>query len=123
MVVISTLTTTMNDMKKKGSSTMTKQKLNSKLNGSIQLLAEAMHNVFSDAIDGTRATLKNDMADAFEGFGSKMDRRMDKLEERIDGVQKDLRDQIETTNLNVHAQLAQNRKDVSNDVRDMLGIK
>ena len=70
----------------------------SKLNGSVDLLAKAMRQVFTEAVQ--------------EG--------VQPIKESVDGLKQDvdgLKQGLETTNNNVQAQLAQNRKDISEDVK------
>ena len=74
----------------------------SKLNGSVDLLAKAMRQVFTEAVEQGVMPLGE---------------KISGLESRMDGLQREVRDGLETTNKNVQVQLAQHRKDVSSDVR------
>ena len=65
-----------------------------KMNGSTELLAKAMRSVFTEAVEGGVEPLRKDVKRLEEG--------------------------LETTNKNIQAQLAQNRKDISSDVRRIL---
>ena len=70
----------------------------SKLNGSVELLATAMRKVFTEAVQEGLEPVRKDMKD---------------MESRLNT-------RIDTTNENVQAQLAQNRKDVRSDLREEL---
>ena len=71
------------------------------LNGSVDMLAKAMRKVFVEAVE--------------EGIQPVSD-AVDALSKDVAGVKKD----IKTTNENMQAQLAQNRKDISADVKGIL---
>ncbi len=73
--------------------------MNKKLNGSVELLAKAMRQVFTEAVQEGLEPVRGD----------------------IEGLRKEVHDGLETTNKNVQAQLAQNRKDVAADFRESLG--
>ena len=83
-----------------------------KLNGSVDLLAQAMRKVFSEAVQEAVQPVRKDM----EGMETRLNKNMDRMEERLN-------DRIDTTNENVHAQLAQTRKDISDDVKAALTEK
>ena len=68
-----------------------------KLNGSVDLLAKSMRDVFSEAMEAVHGAVKKDM-DAMEG----------RLNERIDGVER----RIDTTNENMQAQFAEQEKKI-----------
>ena len=70
----------------------------SKLNGSVDLLAKAMRQVFTEAVKEGIVPVRKDM-EAMEGR---------------------LNDRMDTLDSNVQSQLAQHRKDVSADVRQIV---
>ncbi len=78
----------------------------STLNGSVELLAKAMRQVFMEAVQEGLAPIHKDMA----SIRSDMEAMECRLNAKID-------DGLNTTNQNVQAQLAQHRKDVASDVR------
>lgn len=85
----------------------------SKLNGSVDLLAEAMRRVFGEAVQeavepiGTEVkALRTEVRDMRDNMATKAD---------IDGVEERLNERIDTTNENMQAQLARHREDVAND--------
>ena len=79
------------------------------LNGSVDLLAKAMRAVFTEAVEGAIKPLRKDVGEIRKDMGA-METR---LNTRIDAG-------LTTTNENMQAQLAQQRKDVSSDVRRIL---
>ena len=87
-----------------------------KLNGSVNLLADAMHKVFSEAVEGAVEPLTTEMK-ALRTDVRDMGTRLDK---RIDGVEDRLEAGITTTNENVQSQLAQHRKGIAEDVGNLL---
>lgn len=82
--------------------------MGTKMNGSVDLLAKAMAQVISEATENAVEPI-NGRLDSIEG-------RMATKEDI-----KTLDAKIETTNENVHAQLAQQRKDISQDVQNIIG--
>ena len=70
------------------------------LNGSVELLANAMRTVFSEAVEGAVAPLRDGIAGISDGMATKAD--------------------IKTTNENMQSQFAQHRKDISEDVKSVL---
>ena len=68
------------------------------LNGSVQALAQALSDVVSEAVEPVRDDIKI-------------------LRAEVLAIEKNLSERIDTTNGNIQAQLAQHRKDVSEDVR------
>ena len=80
---------------------MTKTKAKN-LNGSVELLAQAMHKVFTECMEGVRLTVKED-ADAVVDEMGKMENR---LKTEIQSGQK-------TTDTNVQSQLAEQRKEIA----------
>jgi len=107
------------------------------LNGSVDLLAKAMRKVFVEAVqEGIRPLEKK--FDGFEGRIGGIESRIDGLEGRMDGLEgrmdglegrmdkfdsrmEEMNTRIGNMESNVQAQLAQNRKDIANDVREALG--
>ena len=75
------------------------------LNGSVELLAKAMRAVFSEAVEGAVEPLRKDMKGARDDMLA--------MEGRLNA-------HINTTNENVQGQLAQHRKDISDDVKGAL---
>ena len=71
------------------------------LNGSTDLLAKAMRKVFIEAVEGAVEPLREDLGEGSDGLES-------------------LEKELKTTNENVQAQLAQNRKDISADLKKEL---
>ena len=67
-----------------------------KLNGSVDTLALAMRQVFTEAVEGAVEPLTEEV----KGLRSDMDRRFDEVNKRIDGVE----GQIATTNENMAVQ-------------------
>ncbi len=84
-----------------------------KLNGSIELLAKAMHDVFRESIEAGLAPMQKNMEDMENRLSEKIGTTNESLETR-------LTKQINTTNENVQAQLAQHRKDIAMDIRKQL---
>ena len=70
------------------------------LNGSTDLLAKAMRTVFSEAVEGAVEPLRESLDEVRENMATKAD--------------------LDTTNENVQVQLAQNRKDISADLKETL---
>lgn len=89
--------------------------MGTKMNGSVDLLAKAMAQVISEATENAVEPI-NGRLDSIEG-------RMDSIEGRMATKEdiKTLDTKIETTNENVHAQLAQQRKDISQDIQNIIG--
>lgn len=79
------------------------------LNGSVDLLADAMRKVFSEAVEGAVEPLRDDV----KGMRSDMSAMEGRLNEKIDKG-------LQTTNENVQSQLAQNRQEISEDVKTAL---
>jgi len=73
-----------------------------KLNGSVDALAQAMRKVFQEAMEVTVTPIRDEMSG---------------MEDRLKAQ---INDQTSTTNKNVQAQLAQNRKDVADDMRKII---
>ena len=87
-----------------------------KLNGSVDLLAQAMKKVFSEAVEGAVTPLTTEvktLRGEMHGMRDEMHGMEGRMEER-------LAKGLKTTNENVQAQLAQNREDIRNDVKDAL---
>ena len=87
---------------------MSKKTSTTPMNGSVNLLANAMRDVFQDCMTATRMAVKEDM-DAMEG----------RLSERIDSVD----DQIQTTNENMQSQFSQQEKKIAKIGQDVTGLK
>ena len=81
----------------------------SNLNGSVNLLADAMRKVFSEAVQGAVEPLRKDVKELREH----VDQRIDETDKKID-------EGLKTTNENVQAQIAQHRKDVAADVKKIV---
>jgi hypothetical protein len=83
--------------------------LASKPNGHALAFAEAFQGMVYDTVKPM-----------IDGLDEKLNGRMDSLEgrfnQRMDGIQ----EQLNTTNENMQIQLAQHRKDISNDVRKIV---
>ena len=77
------------------------------MNGSVDLLAKAMRRVFTEAVEEGVQPIK----DAVGG-----------LSKDVDNIRENMatKDDIKTTNKNVQAQLAQSRKDISDDMKKAL---
>lgn len=75
---------------------------NKALNGSVDLLAQAMRQVFTEAV-----------ADGILPVQESMERMEGRLNEKIDKG-------LDTTNKNVQAQLAAHRKDIAGDMKKAL---
>lgn len=96
------------------------------LNGSVELLAKAMRQVFTDAvaqgvepIAGEVACIRADLAGVKEDLAS--------VKEDVAGVKEDMKDmegrlnkRMDNLESNVQAQLAENRRQVAADVRRQL---
>ena len=76
----------------------------SKLNGSVNMLADAMRRVFTEAVQEGVKPVKDAVDDLKENMVTKAE----------------LRDGLKTTDENVQAQLAQNRRDISEDVKSVV---
>ena len=74
----------------------------SKLNGSVDLLADAMRQVFSEAVEGAVKPLTTEV----KAMRTEMHDMEDRLNKNIDDASK-------TTNKNVHAQLDEHRKEIN----------
>ena len=72
-----------------------------KINGSVDLLAKAMRQVFTEAVEEGVEPIRKDIAE---------------IKENVTGLKGD----IKQTNKNVQTQLAQNRKDITADVKKAL---
>ena len=72
-----------------------------KINGSVDLLAKAMRQVFTEAVEEGVEPIRKDIAE---------------IKENVNGLKGD----IKQTNKNVQTQLAQNRKDITADVKKAL---
>ncbi len=83
-----------------------------KLNGSIDLLAKAMRDVFKESLEAGLVPVRKDINDMRENI--------DDLRENMESMENRLAGQIKTTNENVQAQLAQHRKDIAADVKKLL---
>jgi len=79
-----------------------------KLNGSVNVLAEAMRNVFSEAVISAVEPLREDM----QAMENRLNGRIDGLETRIDNVKNELETRIDTTNQNMQAQFAHQEKKI-----------
>ena len=77
----------------------------SKLNGSVDLLAEAMRRVVTEAVQEASGPVSTEV----KAMRTEMHDMESRLNERID-----------TTNGNVQGQLAQHREDVADDVRKIV---
>jgi len=86
-----------------------------KMNGSVDLLAKAMRQVFTEAVEDAVEPLREDVKDIRENMTTKDDLKA--VEGRLD---KKIDDGQRTTNENVQAQLAQHRQDIASDVKDAL---
>ena len=78
------------------------------LNGSVNLLADAMRKVFTEAVEGAVEPLTAEVK-ALRTETHDMEGRLNK---RIDETNKKIDDGLKTTNENVQAQLAQQNKNV-----------
>ena len=78
-------------------------------NGSVDLLASAMRQVFTEAVEGAVEPINNQM----KALRTDMHDMEERLNERIDTG-------LKTTNENVQAQLAQHREDVRADIQEAL---
>ena len=74
---------------------------NTKLNGSVNILADAMQKVFNEAMEGAVGPLTTEI----KGLRSGMDDMEGRLNTRIDSVN-------ETTNQNMQAQFAEQQKQI-----------
>lgn len=72
-----------------------------KMNGSVDLLAKAMHKVFTEAVEGAVEPLTTEV-------------------KALRTEVRDVKEQVGTLKGSVQAQLAQHRKDVSDDVKAAL---
>ena len=77
-----------------------------RLNGSVSLLADAMRQVFSEAVQGAVEPVATEVK---------------ALRTEVHDMEGRLNERIDTTNENVQAQLAQHRKDISEDMSAMEG--
>jgi len=90
-----------------------------KLNGSVNVLAEAMRNVFSEAVISAVEPLREDMQamenrlnGRIDDLETRIDNVKNDLETRIDNVKNDLETRIDTTNQNMQAQFAHQEKKI-----------
>ena len=100
-----------------------KENTMTELNGSVNLLAEAMRKVFNEEMESSRKGMKADL-DA----GMKLNRGEMKsdlggvearLNTRIDGVETRLEKGIDTTNENVHVQLAKHKNETFEQIKNL----
>ena len=94
----------------------------SKLNGSVDLLAKAMRQVFTEAVQEGVQPIKESV-DGLKQDVDGLKQDVGGLKQDVGGLKQDvggLKQGLETTNNNVQAQLAQNRKDISKDVKGAL---
>ena len=84
------------------------------LNGSVDLLASAMRQVFTEAVQGAVGTVETEVK-ALRTEVRDMRGDIDSMRENM-ATKADL----DTTNKNVHAQLAQHREDVRADIQQAL---
>ena len=85
-------------------------KLNGK--GKVNILARAMADVFQECMEKTQESGKEDMdvvVDEMKGMEVRLNTKIGSLDKRVD-----------TTNVNMQAQFAQHRKDVSSDMRSII---
>ena len=82
--------------------------MGTKMNGSVDLLAKAMAQVISEATENAVEPI-NERLDSIEG-------RMGSIEGQMA-----TKEDLETTNKNVQAQLAQHRKSTVKDVQNIIG--
>lgn len=86
------------------------------LNGSVNVLADAMRQVFTEAVEKTAEPLQNEM----KAMRTDMRDMEGRLNKKIDATEKRLNKRVDTTNENVQAQLAQHREDVRADIQEAL---
>jgi hypothetical protein len=80
------------------------------LNGSDNLLGKAMRQVIEESLEPMEGRLNN-----------RIDGVRTELKDDIRRVETELKDGLETTNKNVQSQFTQHRKDIAGDVRKVLG--
>lgn len=90
-----------------------------KLNGSVDLLAKAMRDVFTESVETAIEPLRTEMRTEIRAMRTEMRDMESRLNGRIDETNA----RIDTTNQNMQAQFAQHRKDVADDVRKILKEK
>ena len=89
-----------------------------KLNGSVDLLAEAMRQVFTESVEAVESRMTAHFDKRIDGLDKRidgLDKRIDGLDRRIDGLEKriDVLDKnIDTTNQNMQAQFAEQEKKI-----------
>ena len=89
---------------------------NKKLNRSCDALASAMRAVIVDVVEEGIAPLRKDIQD----IGKKMGAMEGGLNMRMDTLEGGFNMRMDTLDSNFKAQLAQNRKDISSDVRQIV---
>ena len=87
-----------------------------KLNGSVDMLANAMRQVFKEAVEGAVEPTHKEV----KALRTDMQSMEGRLNTKIDATEERLNERIDTTNENVQAQLAQHREDVRADIREAL---
>ena len=89
--------------------------MGTKMNGSVDLLAKAMAQVISEATENAVEPI-NERLGSIEG-------RMGSIEGRMGSIEGQMatKEDLETTNKNVQAQLAQHRKSTVKDVQNIIG--
>lgn len=80
------------------------------LNGSVDLLAQAMRRVFAEAVEGAVEPLQKEVKG---------------IHNDLTGIRENMatKDDLKTTNDNVQSQLAQHRKDITSDVEKIVSRK
>ena len=95
-----------------------------KPNGHALTLAQALQGVIHDTVKPMIDSLDEKLSGSMDSLNrrmSTMNSRMNTLEKHMDEVRSDIQKQLETTNQNVRAQLAQHRLDITADFKKALG--
>ena len=82
------------------------------LNGSVDLLANAMRQVFTEAMQQAVEPVRKDMENMETRLNKSMSNMEDRLDKRMDGLKDDFTKQIDTTNENMQAQFAEQQKKI-----------
>ena len=83
------------------------------LDGSVDMLAKAMRNVFVGAMEKTGRDLRTDIKSDMDAMEGRLNKRIDLTNERIDQTNERLDQRLDTTNKNMQSQFAQQEKAIA----------
>ena len=83
------------------------------LDGSVDMLAKAMRNVFVDAMEKTGRDLRTDIKSDMDAMEGRLNKRIDQTNGRIDQTNERLDQRLDTTNKYMQSQFAQQEKAIA----------